>query len=124
MWQENHRPVRARLPRLAALVLLAVGFGSPTGELTGQEVSDTARVTISGTVYDSRTFGPLPGASLRFSGTDYLIETNGEGAFALAGLLTGTYLLVVAAPGYQELRVPLQVIRNGSLNIPLEAVSG
>jgi hypothetical protein len=118
------QPALARIWGRSALLgaLAAAGFGSgglstPVG---AQEVPDTTLITISGTIYDSRTFGPLPGATLRFSGTDFLATADEEGQFVLGGLVNGTYLLVVAAPGYQEMRVPLQVVRTGSLNIPLE----
>jgi hypothetical protein len=39
------------------------------------------------------------------------------------GLQAGAYLLVVRAPGYQELRITLRVVQTGSLNIPMEPLS-
>lgn len=111
---------RAFFPLLVAFSLAATG---PRKTVAGQEMSDTSRITISGAVHDSWTFKPVVGAHLRFSGTDFVSGTDEEGQFHLRGLLAGTYLLVVVAPGYQELRVSLRVVRTGSLNIPLEPLS-
>lgn len=121
MSQAKLIPIRAALPFFAAVFLMAAGSGE---NVVGQEVPDTTRVNISGTVYDARSFAPVKEANLRFSGTDVYAAADGEGEFTMRGLLTGTYLLVVAAPGYQEMRVTLQVVRTGSLNIPLEPVGG
>jgi hypothetical protein len=121
MFQAKLTQISAIYPLLAAMILMAVGFGE---RVVGQEVPDTTRVTISGTIYDARSMGPVREANLRFAGTSVTAAANAAGEFSLGGLLTGTYLLVVAAPGYQELRVNLQVVRTGSLNIPLEPVGG
>lgn len=119
MLQAELTLMRAFVPLFVAISLTAVDSGK---EVAGQEVPDTSRLTISGTIYDSQTFAPVPDANLRFSDTDFAAETDEGGEFTLGGLLAGTYLLVVAAPGYQELRVSLRVERTGSLNIPLEPV--
>jgi hypothetical protein len=121
MFQQEMTPIRTVFPLLAAMLLMAAGSGEG---VFGQEVPDTSRVTISGSVYDAHSFAPVREANLRFSGTGVFAAANEEGEFALGGVSRGTYLLVVAAPGYQELRVTLQVVRTGSLNIPLEPVGG
>jgi len=120
MLQAKLPPGRAFFPLFVAFSLAVVG---PGNAVVGQEVPDTTRITISGTVYDSGTFEPVLGVDIRFSGTDFASGTDEEGQFHLQGLLAGTYLLVVTAPGYQELRVSLRVVQTGSMNIPLEPLS-
>ncbi len=117
MLQQEMTPRRAVYPLLATMLLVVVG--SARG-VSGQEVPDTSRVTISGSIYDARSFAPVREATLRFSGTNVFADADEKGAFTMGGVVRGAYLLVVAAPGYQELRVNLQVVRTGSLNIPLE----
>jgi hypothetical protein len=97
---------------------------APTVPAVAQEVTDTAGITISGNVYDSRTFGRVVDAQVRFSETDYSAVSDENGAFRLERVELGRYLMVVTAPGYQELRVHLQVERSGDLSIPLEPLVG
>ncbi|MFC1661915.1 carboxypeptidase regulatory-like domain-containing protein [Gemmatimonadota bacterium] len=107
---------------LACALFLFLSLISP-GQSRSQEVPDTSRVAISGTVYNSWDGRPVDGAEVRFSGTDFASRTDTEGAFHLQDLLRGTYLMVVTAPGFQELRVSLRVVQDGSLNVPLEPLT-
>lgn len=107
-----------------ALAGLLMALLVPSRSAEGQEPPDTSRITITGTIYDGWTGRPVVGADVRFSGTDFAAGTDEEGAFTLDQLLAGNYLLVVTAPGYQEMRATLRVVQTGSLNIPLEPLTG
>lgn len=112
---------RVFLPLLTAFSVIVPG---PLERAGAQEVVDTSSITISGNVYDSRTFGRVVEARVRFSETEFSAVSNENGSFTLEGLQVGRYLMVVTASGYQELRVYLQVERSGDLSIPLEPMVG
>ena len=117
------RDPRANSRILRRSVLLSLLLGLPwsgSSALSAQVVSDTSRVTISGTVVDRWSGRPIPNAVVRFAETDFQARTDATGEFTLENLLRGSYFLMVDAPGYRPQRGGLRVIRTGSLQIPME----
>ena len=81
---------------LAAL-LLTLGAGTALGQ--GR--------TVSGTVRDSLTGGPINGASVSIRGTTQAALTDANGRFALAAAPAGDVVLQVRALGYFRRDVPV-----------------
>mgnify|MGYP006280813473 CR=1 FL=1 len=107
--------------RCATLCALLSTIGPLLSPVAGQEKADTGRVTIHGTVIDQESGEAVPGASIRFTDTDFHARSDSLGRFTLTGLLRGAYYLVVEAQGYEARGGTIQVIRSGNLTLPLEA---
>lgn len=80
--------------KLLKLCLVSVIVLMSSSELIAQH-------TVSGTVYDSNTEEPLPGATVVLEGTDRGTSTNFEGAFEIT-VPTGDETLIVSFIGYQR----------------------
>lgn len=102
---------------MLASLLLCAFERSPSA---GQEPPDTARITISGIVVDRWSGQPISNALVRFAETDFQATTDAQGEFTLGGILRGSYLLLVNAPGYIPQQGTLRVMRTGSLRIPMD----
>ncbi len=77
--------------------------------------------TLQGTVTDKLTGAPVEGALVFIGGHDsgytgdYAAVTDAQGKYSIDGVLTGTYpKLVVAAPAYEILNLPVTVAAGGS----------
>jgi hypothetical protein len=95
------------------------------GDLTG--AFGTGKVTtgsISGTVTDSVTTTALAGATISYSGGS--TTTNSSGAYALAGVLAGTYTVTASATGYTSGSASVTVVAgaNATKNFGLLATHG
>jgi hypothetical protein len=91
---------------------------------TGQVPPDTTRLTVTGVVYDRESGAPIPGALIRFGGSDLQATTGDDGRYAIVGLLRGTYQMEVDAIGYRSLHGGLRMLRSGELNLPMDPVAG
>ncbi|MGW8266552.1 MAG: carboxypeptidase regulatory-like domain-containing protein, partial [Longimicrobiales bacterium] len=112
----RQRPSGAPTVILASLLLGTLGATAAVG----QELPDTTRITISGIVVDRWSGQPIPNALVRFADTDFQARTDAQGEFTLGGILRGSYLLLVNAPGYTPQQGTLRVIRTGALQIPMD----
>lgn len=70
--------------------------------------------SVSGQIVDAITGEPLPDASVELADGSLGARTNGAGMFVLARLLPGPHQLLVSQPGYQSLRLPLEVLASGN----------
>jgi len=84
----------------AALLLL--GIWVPTGIYA-------ATATISGSVVDSQTKTPLPGANVYLDGTAIGAATDQEGRFSISNLPPGQYTLIINYIGYDQKRQPITI---------------
>ena len=127
MWQESDKtggkpyavdmaePTTIRVG-VVLLALLAVGPASATAQQGG----------IAGVVTDD-TGGVLPGVTVEASGAPLaggprLEVTDGDGAYALAGLSPGTYLVTFTLPGFERLEreIVLEAAATATLDVRLE----
>jgi uncharacterized delta-60 repeat protein len=127
-------------PRLASGVyeLSAMGAllngGQPVavGVNAGQAVTNlvlnaTLGATVHGVVYDAATGRSIAGATITILGStnaSAVVTSDGNGGYAVSGISSGTYSLVVESPGKARKTIQnLEVLPNGVLegNIPLAA---
>lgn len=91
------------LPGVAA-PLEVVRYKEDGGEVTPDGARMTSRAaSLTGRVMDSTGRAPLPGATLRLSGTAYSATTRADGYFRLDSLPAGGFTLLLEHPGYQAL---------------------
>ena len=111
------RPHRGRAAaRRIALVLALFAFYAivPTGAAFAQAGE------IAGTVVDA-SGARLPGASVRLSGESgpsREVQTDGEGRFAITGLVPGTYALSVSLGGFSTVAVDGVVVAGEPVQLP------
>jgi iron complex outermembrane recepter protein len=79
--------------------------------------------TLNGTVYDSETGIPLPGAHVRLDGTFYASITNGEGKFHLKNIKKGVYTISISYVGYLTYEALVDTKSTHSLEIFLAYAS-
>jgi len=77
-----------------------------------------AQYTVSGSVIDSTTLEPMPGASVFCQNTTLGTVTNKQGIFSLQ-LKSGGYDLVISYSGYQTQRIRIDASENNKLDIML-----
>lgn len=103
-----------RMPELAAGRPTGVPNTTPPLEVVrykedgGEVTPDGARMTsraasLTGRVMDSTGRAPLPGATLRLSGTSYVATTRADGYFRLDSLPAGGFTLLLEHPDYHAL---------------------
>ena len=91
----------------ATLSLTAAVAQSPSGRPTTPVVQSDGRwalgAAVGGTVRDQHG-GVIPGATVALtgSGTNFFTSTNDAGAFRFEGLASGSYKLIVEAPGFNR----------------------
>jgi hypothetical protein len=95
--------------------------GALSPPLSAQEVTDTVRVTITGTVVDELARRPLEGVEVRLPELDLVVHSSAGGQFTLRDLPLGTYEMVLEAEGYRSISGPLQVIREGSFTVAMSS---
>jgi len=100
---------------LLFFMVLSMGVLRPSPAST----QDTTRVTIQGTVIDSRSGLPLESVEVSLPDLEMAIRTDSTGAFFLAGIPVGTYHLTLEKRGYERAEGPLEVFRPGSMVIRL-----
>ncbi len=82
------------------------------GEVTGistlgeQRISEVERGSLTGLVWDSTRSGPLVGATVFLSGTQYSTVTDAEGRFLAEGLPEGFFTTSFTHPRLDTLGVP------------------
>jgi hypothetical protein len=79
--------------------------------------------TVSGTVVDSVTFNPLPGANVVVEGTNIGAATESDGGFRLANVPVGEQTLSVSFVGYQQKTQAVQVQENSTNTIRIQLAS-
>jgi len=79
--------------------------------------------TVSGTVVDSVTSNPLPGANVVVEGTDIGAATGSDGEFRLANVPVGEQTLNVSFVGYQQKTQAVQVQENSTNTIRIQLAS-
>ncbi len=96
--------------------------------LTGMGFSqDPATGAIFGKVYDDTNGEPLIGAGIRIEGSEQVVFTDLDGAFAFEGVKPGTYVVVGFMDGFSETKVQDVVVAAGqrreiSLNMGVAGV--
>ncbi len=93
------------------LVPLAVGLLAGPAFAQGR--------TVTGTVRDSVTGGPIEAARVAVQGTSILVSTGATGQFTLTGVASGEVTLLVRAVGYRRREVRLGAGAS-SVNVGLE----
>ena len=64
------------------------------------QTADAHNVVFRGKVVDRQTKTPLAGANVSVQGTPRGASADGEGAFILSGIPTGTYVINASSVGY------------------------
>ncbi len=67
--------------------------------------------TISGSVRDSQTKEPLPGANVYLAGTAIGAASNLQGEFRITNIPPGRYTLVVDYIGYKRKQIPMDLLK-------------
>ena len=77
---------------------------------------------IAGTVTDSATHAPIPGALISFGPTDLppVASASGSGKFLSYELAPGVVLVKVMKPGYEALEQQVEIQQGRTVEIPLE----
>ncbi len=88
----------------------------------GVPVFKASMARIAGTVIDSTTGDPLPGARITLEGTDLITVTDAQGAFTLEAPFTGDYSFAVEHPrldtiGIATLYYPVALERGAALTL-------
>ncbi|MFC1661194.1 carboxypeptidase regulatory-like domain-containing protein, partial [Gemmatimonadota bacterium] len=109
--------MRSLAPLVPALFL---SFSAHTSPLLAQ---DTTRVSIEGTVIDSRSGLPIEGVEVTVVELDVEILTDSIGVFSLPDLPLGTFHLALQRSAYERAEGPLQVLRPGSMVIRLDPLA-
>jgi hypothetical protein len=99
--------------RFGGTGLEVVGYREVGGQI--EEVSTLNQVrlieaswgTLTGTLWDSTSAGPLPGARVYLEGTGYSVFTDGQGHFELRGLPQGRFLAKFRHPRLDSLNVAM-----------------
>jgi hypothetical protein len=73
--------------------------------LARETISQVVRGTLTGTVWDSTAYGPLAGARVYLSGTQYSAMTDQNGEFFLDGLPEGVFTVAFSHPRLDTLGV-------------------
>lgn len=84
------------------------GEVSQVTTLTQQSISEVERGSLTGVVWDSTRFGPLPGATVYLSGTQYSAQTDSEGRFLINGLPEGVFTATFTHPRLDTLGISAQ----------------
>ncbi len=85
--------------RPGILILLLASLAGSTGYAQGR--------TVTGTVRDSVTGGPVEAARVQVQGTELIATTSGEGVYTLSGVPAGAVTLQVRAIGYRRREIAL-----------------
>ena len=122
---QDHDPVTDVIPHAAAarqpsLVREEGGEVVAIDAAAGAQAGVTALGPVTGTVFDSTTARPLPGARVFVSGTSYEAATDSAGGFEIRGVRPGTYALSFASPrldglGYLPAPVSVTMAEGGSV---------
>ncbi len=73
--------------------------------LDGDPIVQTAYGSVRGTVWDSTSAAPLPGARVHLAGTEYEAATDSAGAFTIAGVPEGVFTADVEHPRLDSLGI-------------------
>jgi iron complex outermembrane recepter protein len=76
-------------------------------------------LSISGSVVESASSKPLPGATIQLAGASAGTVSDESGKFRLSGLRPGTYTLVVNYIGYSPYRETLELDADKTVNVSL-----
>jgi hypothetical protein len=82
---------------LIFLIFLALGSGGNT-----PAEQDPVNVTLQGTVFESGTSEPIPGATVYIEYLNLKVFTDFDGNFSLENLQPGKYTLRVSFPSFTE----------------------
>ncbi len=107
------------LLKFIAVAILILGISFP-------KALYATKSTITGTVIDSRTKQPLPGANVYIAGTSVGAASNLEGKFYISNIPPGRYTLVVDYIGYKQKQVEVELLEQRqtvSLTFELEYVA-
>ncbi len=98
----------------AGLVLLmALVRSSPAA--AAQPLHGQAPAQLSGTVFDTATGRPIPGATIQIDGTTLRGSTDQDGRYRLRAVASGQQVLRISAIGYAPLVRTVQVPSSGAL---------
>ncbi len=68
--------------------------------------------SISGKIFDAKTKGPLPGATVYLANTMIGVSTNEDGTFSLNNIHSGKYNLIASMIGYKTFSIPVLIDGN------------
>ncbi|GJG85077.1 hypothetical protein tb265_02580 [Gemmatimonadetes bacterium T265] len=106
-WFTPHiRAMRSTSPLLCAAVAV-VGATPRAAHAQSAASPAPATAVVLGSVYDSLSGGPLRGAEVRLDGTEHAAVTDAAGAFRIAGVAAGEYVVTVDHPAFDSLGVGL-----------------
>jgi hypothetical protein len=81
------------------------------GQCASGEIGEDEEVfSVSGTVVDAQTGGPVSGATVAVAETEFSAITAEDGSYTIEGLLPGTYSIVASAPGYVAASMNVEVV--------------
>lgn len=103
------RPALRLAPALAAGLLCAAGSAvhAQTTPASPAAPGTAPRGVILGVIYDSLSARPLRGADVRLDGTEYMATTDAAGAFRIAGVPAGEYVITFDHAEFDSLGVGL-----------------
>lgn len=96
-----------RITSLAAVTSLIAAPAAFAQSPPAAAATTVGKGVVVGTVYDSIGARPLAGAEVRLDGTEYTATTNAQGAFRIAGVPAGDYVIAVDHPEFDSLGVGL-----------------
>lgn len=74
--------------------------------------------TITGNIVDLEMSGePLMLANISLKGTKWNTQTNFNGNFEIKHVAPGNYILEICSLGYESLKMPIEVLKNGLIQI-------
>lgn len=82
------------------------------------DIAPSGRATVTGTLIDTETDLPIPGATLQWQDLDLNLATDENGQF-VSEVPTGIHQLLIKFVGYEERLQRIQVFNDGTLTIDL-----
>ncbi|MEB3222555.1 MAG: carboxypeptidase-like regulatory domain-containing protein [Candidatus Sericytochromatia bacterium] len=113
-------PFNVRNPRTLVTATLAATVAlagcAPTSLMASRQAIEPPAAVAQGTesvlpagtftglvaAFDGKAFAPVGGARLEVLGTGKVVETDGDGAYTVAGLKAGTYKVAVTKAGFER----------------------
>lgn len=102
---------------IAILCFTGLVFSQSPGSISTTP-TDLEKGSVSGTIKDLEMDGePLMYASIELENTSWQTQSNLHGNFEVNGVAKGNYILAVSFPGYETLKIPVEIEKNDVVEI-------